>query len=77
MTMYSLYLFVRNGTCIFYKEWRQDKQSGMPKVEELKRMFEMMAGIASKECLQLVRYFNTSSYQMNYIDIPAGMKIVR
>ncbi|WKX97203.1 hypothetical protein Q1695_013126 [Nippostrongylus brasiliensis] len=83
MTIYNFYLFNRDGTCIFYKEWRRDKQSGMPQTEEFKLMFGMLVSLrsfaerlSSKDGHQLVRYFKTSSYRMNYMETPTGLKMV-
>ncbi|KAK6061036.1 Sybindin-like family protein [Cooperia oncophora] len=83
MTIYNFYLFNRDGTCIFYKEWRRDKQSGMAKSEEFKLMFGMLVSLrsfserlSSKDGHQLVRYFKTSSYRMNYMETPTGLKMV-
>ncbi|VDL67013.1 unnamed protein product, partial [Nippostrongylus brasiliensis] len=82
MTIYNFYLFNRDGTCIFYKEWRRDKQSGMPQTE-FKLMFGMLVSLrsfaerlSSKDGHQLVRYFKTSSYRMNYMETPTGLKMV-
>ncbi|XGW11079.1 hypothetical protein V3C99_012521 [Haemonchus contortus] len=83
MTIYNFYLFNRDGTCIFYKEWRRDKQSGMAKSEEFKLMFGMLVSLrsfserlSSKDGHQLVRYFKTSSYRLNYMETPTGLKMV-
>ncbi|EYC41079.1 hypothetical protein Y032_0583g303 [Ancylostoma ceylanicum] len=83
MTIFNFYLFNRDGVCIFYKEWRRDKQSGMPKSEEFKLMFGMLLSLrsfaerlSSKDGQQLVRYFKTSSYRMNYMETPTGLKMV-
>ncbi|KAE9416974.1 hypothetical protein Angca_003592, partial [Angiostrongylus cantonensis] len=83
MTIFNFYLFNRDGACIFYKEWRREKQSGMPKREEFKLMFGMLLSLrsfaerlSSKDGNQLVRYFKTSKYKMNYMEIPTGLKMV-
>ncbi|VDM58462.1 unnamed protein product [Angiostrongylus costaricensis] len=83
MTIFNLYLFNRDGACIFYKEWKREKQSGMQKSEEFKLMFGMLLSLrsfaerlSSKDGNQLVRYFKTSKYKMNYMEIPTGLKMV-
>ncbi|KJH50667.1 Sybindin-like family protein [Dictyocaulus viviparus] len=82
MTIFNFYLFNRDGACVYYKEWRRDKQSGMQKSEEFKLMFGMLISLRSfAERLSskdgnLVRYFKTSSYKMNYMEIPTGVKLI-
>jgi trafficking protein particle complex subunit 1 len=39
MTVYNLYIFNREGQCIYYKEWNRTKQSGLSQEQEFKQMF--------------------------------------
>ncbi|KAK6738476.1 hypothetical protein RB195_020525 [Necator americanus] len=55
----------------------------MPRTEEFKLMFGMLLSLrsfaerlSSKDGQQLVRYFKTSSYRMNYMETPTGLKMV-
>ena len=33
MTIYNLYIFARDGSCLHYAEWNRHKQSGLEKDE--------------------------------------------
>ncbi|GMT02960.1 hypothetical protein PENTCL1PPCAC_25134 [Pristionchus entomophagus] len=86
MAIYNLYIFNKDGTCIFYREWKREKQSGLPRSEEYKLMFGMLISLRSfaerlstKDGLvpqQLVRNYKTSTYKMNYMESPTGLKMV-
>ncbi|GMT34966.1 hypothetical protein PFISCL1PPCAC_26263, partial [Pristionchus fissidentatus] len=83
MTIYNLYIFNKEGTCIYYREWKREKQSGLPKSEEYKLMFGMLISLRSfaerlstKDGQQLVRSYKTSAYKMNYMESPTGLKMV-
>ena len=39
MTVYNLYIFNRDGNCIYYKEWNRTKQSGLSQEQEFQQMF--------------------------------------
>ncbi|KAF8386735.1 trpp-1 [Pristionchus pacificus] len=47
MAIYNLYIFNKDGTCIFYREWKREKQSGLPRSEEYKLMFGMLISLRS------------------------------
>ncbi|PAV60008.1 hypothetical protein WR25_18054 [Diploscapter pachys] len=83
MTIYNFYFFNRNGKCIYYKEWKREKHSGISdRTEEFKLMFGMLSSLCSfaerlstKEGQQVVRHFRTSSYKLTYIDTPTGLRM--
>ncbi|MFH4983711.1 hypothetical protein AB6A40_010420 [Gnathostoma spinigerum] len=86
MTIFNFYLFNREGTCIVYKEWKREKQSGMSQKEEFKFMHGMLVSLKSFSVKlavrngslrpQQVRSFETSQYKMNYLETPTGIKMV-
>ena len=47
MTIHTLYIFDRGGSCIYYKEWLRTKKSGLPQEEEFKLMYGMIFSIKS------------------------------
>jgi hypothetical protein len=83
MTVYNLYIFDRNCTCLYYKEWVRHKEAGIPKDEEYKLMYGMIFSIKSlisrlsitsaKE--GLVGY-SASNYKLHYFETPTGFKFV-
>jgi len=83
MTIFNLYIFDRNGSCVFYREWKREKVAGMDRNEEFKLMFGMLLSLRSfatklapRDGKQSVRSFMTSSYKLNLFDTPTGLKFV-
>lgn len=71
------------GTCLYHRDWQRKKYSNLPLDEEYKLMYGMlfsmksfitrMSPVDTKD--SLVSY-QTSNYKLNYMETPAGVKIV-
>ncbi|XP_066912999.1 trafficking protein particle complex subunit 1-like [Clytia hemisphaerica] len=83
MTIYNLYIFDRNGICLYYHDWQRKKSSNLPRDEEQKLMYGMIFSLKSfvtrmspMDTKDAFGSYRTSTYKLNYLEVPTGLKIV-
>ena len=84
MTVYNMYIFNKDGDCIFYREWNRKKHTRMSKEEEFKLMYGMLFSIKSFIVPRMSPEgpkdgfigYKTSSYHLHFLETPSSLKIV-
>lgn len=83
MTVYNIYIFNKNGTCLFYKSWNAKKTKSLPEDQEFKLMYGMIFSIKSfisrmsdKTSKDSFVSYKTSQYKLHYYESPTGIKII-
>ncbi|KAM8794265.1 trafficking protein particle complex subunit 1 [Eudromia elegans] len=82
MTVHTLYIFARDGTCLHYSEWHRRKQPPIPKEEEFKLMFGMLFSLRSfvtkmspTDMREGLLSLQTSRYRLHVLETPTGLRL--
>lgn len=86
MTVFAVYIFNRNGVCLYYQSWNQPPRT--PKEIEDNTalvfgiLFSLKAFVNSATPKRLNSYqneiissFSTSDYKLHFLEIPSGLRI--
>jgi hypothetical protein len=83
MTIYNIYMFDRNGLCLYHQDWQRKKQSNLPLDEEYKLMYGMLFSMKSfitrmspTDSKDTLVSYQTNNCKLNFMETPAGLKIV-
>lgn len=83
MTIYNLYIFDRNCSCLYYKEWAREKEAGISQDEEFKLMYGMIYSLKSlisrlsiTSAKEGLLGYTASNYKLHYFETPTGFKFV-
>ncbi|CAF0962422.1 unnamed protein product [Rotaria sordida] len=83
MVVYNLYIFNRNGQCLFYREWLRRRQIKMTQEEEFKLMHGFIYSVKSfvqrltpTDLKDGFVSFKTNCYKLHYYETPTGLKFI-
>ncbi|CAL8098641.1 unnamed protein product [Calicophoron daubneyi] len=84
MTVYNLYIFDANGSCVYYREWTRTKHAdSLPSDDELKLLRGMLVGLKgfcskiSPLDDEVNRFsYSTNVYKLHYYESPTRVKVV-
>ena len=83
MTIFTLYIFDRNGNCLFHKDWCRQKVNTLTKDEERKLLFGMIHSIKAfvdkmspKDGQNGFHSYSTNEYKLHFYESPTGFKFI-
>ncbi len=83
MTVYNMYIFDRNCTCLYYKQWMRHKEAGISQDEEFKLMYGMIFSIKSLvsrlstvSTKESFTNYSTTKYKLHFFETATGLKFV-
>lgn len=83
MTVYNLYIFDRNCTCLLYREWCRKRETGISREQELKLMYGMVYSLKSLvsrlSCTSGKDAFlgySTDTYKLHFFETPTGVRFI-
>ena len=83
MTIFNLYIFDKDCTCLYYREWVRNKEAGICRDEEFKLMYGMIFSIKSllsrlshKSSREGFVSYTTSQYKLHYFESATGLMFV-
>ena len=83
MTVYNIYIFDRNCTCLYYHEWVRKKETGISQEEEFKLMYGMIFSLKSlisrispTSAKDEMFSYNTDKYKLHFFESLTGLKII-
>lgn len=83
MTVFNLYIFDKDCTCLYYREWVRNKEAGISRDEEFKLMHGMIFSIKSllsrlshKNSREGFVSYSTSKYKLHYFESATGLMFV-
>ncbi len=83
MTIYNLYIYDRECSCLVYKEWVRQKDVGISQEEELKLMYGMVYSLKSlvgrlshNTSRDGFMGYTTDQYRLHIYESPSGVKFI-
>jgi len=84
MAIYNLYIFDRNGQCVYYVEWLRQKTVPVNKNEEAKLLYGMVLSLKSfvsklspsADNRSNFKNFLTNTYKATLFETVTGMRII-